>query len=342
MKIKPEQLAQHLNKGLAPIYIIGGDEPLLVQEASDAVRKTARANGFTREVLHAGRGFDWNNLLQMSSSMSLFAEQRLIELRLPTGKPGDDGRKALATYLQQSPPDTVLMIITGKLEQATTRTKWFGALEHAGVFVQVWPIEARQLPGWIMQRMRAQGVQADQEAAALLAEKVEGNLLAAVQEIEKLKLLYGDTAIDAARVARAVVDSSRFDVYKLMDATLEGNSKRVVRIIEGLRAEGVAMPLVLWAVARELRSLAQMAAEVDAGAHVDQVMGQFRVWAKRQVLVKQGLKRFNSGDWRDFLLQAGRIDRMSKGLAPGNIWDELLQLGLSMTGRPFLSHANTG
>lgn len=333
MKLRYEQLASHLQQGLQPVYLISGDEPLQVMEAADAIRARARELGFgEREVLHAEAGFDWNALTAASGSLSLFAEQRLLELRLPSGKPGKEGGAALSDYAADPPPDTVLLIICGKIDTASQKSKWYKALEAAGVTLQVWPVEPGALPGWVLNRMRSCGMQPTPEAAQILAERVEGNLLAAAQEVEKLRLLFGEGPIDVLQVEEGVADSARYDIFELVDTALLGDAPRTTRVIEGLHAEGVEPILVLWALMREIRTLAQMAEELAQGRSIEAVLGQFRVWEKRKGPVRAGLKRHTLRRWLQLLRRAGRIDRMIKGIEPGNPWDELLQLALLMAG----------
>lgn len=333
MKLRIDQLAAHLQQGLKPIYLISGDEPLQVMEASDAIRARAREQGFgEREVLHVEGGFDWSALSAASGALSLFAEQRLLELRLPSGKPGREGGAALTEYAANPPPDTVLLVISGKIDSASQKSKWFKAVEAAGVTLPVWPIEPTALPGWVMNRMRMRGMEPTAEAAQILAERVEGNLLAAAQEVEKLRLLYGDSRIDVEEVEEGVADSARYDIFELVDTALLGDAARTSRVIEGLRAEGVESILVLWALLREIRSLAAMAGDLAQGGSLDAVMGQHRVWDKRKAAVRAGLKRYNLRRWQQLLRRAGRIDRMIKGAESGNPWDELLQLALLVAG----------
>lgn len=333
MRLRFDQLASHLQQGLKPLYVLSGDEPLQLMEAADAIRARAREQGFgEREVLHVEAGFDWNSLAAASGSLSLFAEQRLLELRLPSGKPGKEGGAALTEYAANPPPDTVLLILSGKIDSASQKSKWFKALEAAGVILQVWPVEPAALPGWVMGRMRSRGLEPTAEAAQLLAERVEGNLLAAAQEVEKLRLLYGSGTIDVAQVEEGVADSARYDIFELVDTALLGEAARTARVIEGLRAEGVEPILVLWALLREIRALAQMAEALAQGQSIESVLGQHRVWDKRKGAVRAGLKRHNEKRWLLLLRRAGRIDRMIKGAEPGNQWDELLQLALLMAG----------
>ena len=333
MKLRFDQLDGHLQQGLQPIYLLSGDEPLQLGEAADAIRAAARAQGFAeREVMHVEAGFDWNGLAASSNTLSLFAEQRLIDLRLPTGKPGKEGGAALADYAANPPQDTVLLITSGKLDKNASKAKWFKALDSAGVTLQVWPVEPAQLPRWVGQRMRSRGLNASPEAAQLLAERVEGNLLAAAQEVEKLRLLYGESAIDAEMVEQGVADSARYDIFELVDTALLGDTARVARIMEGLQGEGVEPIIILWALLREIRAMEEMAYEIEHGSNVEQVMKSRWVWQKRQPAVRAGLKRHNQRRWSQLLRRAVRIDRMVKGAEPGNPRDELLQLALLMAG----------
>lgn len=333
MRLRCEQLAAHLRQGVQPLYLLSGDEPLQLMEAADAIRARVRELGFgEREVLHAEAGFDWNALSAASGSLSLFAEKRLLELRLPGGKPGKEGGAALSGYAADPPPDTVLLIISGKIDSASQKSKWFRALEAAGVTLQVWPVEPARLPGWVMNRMRSRGMQPTDEAARVLAERVEGNLLAAAQEVEKLRLLHGEGPIDVVQVEEGVADSARYDIFELVDTALLGDAVRTARVIEGLRAEGVEPILVLWALLREIRAQAQMAGELAQGSSIDAVLGRFRVWEKRKAPVRAGLERHTLKRWLLLLRRAGRIDRMVKGAEPGIPWDELLQLALLMAG----------
>ncbi len=332
MNVRAEQLKAQLAKGLAPVYLVSGDEPLQQGEACDTIRQRTREQGFSeRQVMHVEAGFDWNALLAEANALSLFAEQKLIELRIPSGKPGTEGSKALLAYLERPPEDTVLLIISGKLDKNAQKAKWFKAVDKAGVSVQVWPVDAQQMPGWIEQRLRARGLQPEAGAAALLAERVEGNLLAAAQEVEKLVLSCAGGALSAERVEEAVANSARFDVFGLVDTALLGDVPHLMRMFEGLRAEGAEPLGLLWILAREIRSLADMAAQMQAGTPLDRVMA--RVWGKRKTAVRAGLQRHNALRWQQMLRRAGRIDRLAKG-ASGNAWDELLQLCLLMAGMP--------
>lgn len=341
MRLRVDQLDAHLQKSLAPIYVVTGEEPLQAGEACDAIRARARALGYTaREVFHAETGFDWSTLIAAGSSLSLFADRRVLDLRLPTAKPGDAGARALAGYAQRPPEDVLLLISCGKLDAQQQRSKWFTALEAAGVVVAVWPVEPARLPDWVRRRMQAQGLQPDPGAVSLLAEQVEGNLLAAVQEIEKLGLLHGPGRIDAEAVQAAVADSARFDVFALADAALAGELARAVRILLGLRAEGVEPVLVLWSLVRELRTLAGAAFDLERGLGADQALARQHVREKRKPLLRKALQRNPLAVWRGLLQQAAHVDQVIKGAAAGNAWDELLQLTESLAGSPVWHRAS--
>lgn len=333
MKLKPEQIAAHLQRTLAPIYLVCGDEPLQVAEACDAIRARARESGCSERLLfNVETGFDWNALLQARDSLSLFAERRLVELRLPGGKPGEAGAKVLREYAARPAADDVLLVISAKIDKDAQRSKWFTALEQAGVVVQVWPVKPGQLPAWIERRMRTRGLQPSPEAVALLAERMEGNLLAGAQEIEKLLLLHGSGAVDGAAVTAAVSDSARYSVYDLVDRAVTGDAVAVTRILRGLQGEGEEPIVVLWALSREIRALASMAEELRRGGAVEQLLVKHRIWENRKLLVRNALKRCPPQLLRRLLRQAGRVDRIAKGVTAGNVWDELLQVALGLAG----------
>lgn len=261
MELRPEQLARQLEAGtLHPAYLIAGPETLQVLEAADAVRAQARAQGFAeREVFEAdGRSFDWSALESSLGAPSLFASRRIIEVRLPTAKPGKEGSAVLSAFCADPPPD-VLLLVTGGEWSKKHAGKWSEAINRIGCVVIAWALRPDQLPAWIEQRLRSRGVSADRDAAQLLCDRVEGNLLAAAQEIEKLKLFCDGGQLDLETVQQAVADSARFDVFSLSDALLQGNAQHALRILQGLRGEGVEAPVILWAVSREVRSLYSMA-----------------------------------------------------------------------------------
>ncbi|MGE5625999.1 MAG: DNA polymerase III subunit delta [Bacillota bacterium] len=329
MKLGTERLAAELKGPLPPAVLIAGDEPLQREESADRIRAAARAQGFTeREVFVAERGFDWDALLSAGASLSLFASKRLLELRLPTGKPGPKGAEALAAYAKDPAPDTLLLVIAeDKLEGNPV---WASALERAGLMVQVWPVPPAEVPAWVRQRLKSRGLEAAPDAVALIAGRVEGNLLAAAQEVDKLALLHTSGTLDAEAVAEAVADSARFDAFKLVDAALAGDLPRSVRVLEGLKAEGEEPVLVLGALLRQLKELASLALEMEAGAPGQRVLAG--VWERRRPLLQAALKRRRARGWERLLKRALHADRVLKGRAPGRAWDELLQLTVGMAG----------
>jgi DNA polymerase-3 subunit delta len=333
VKLRPEQLDAHLAGKLAPIYLVSGDEPLLLQEAADAIRAAARARGFSERVVFTVEpGFDWGELRETAAGMSLFATQRLIELRMPGGKPGEAGAKTLTEYAGRPMEGNLLLLSLPRLDKAAQSTKWLAALERSGVLLQLWPPTPAQLPGWIAQRMRARGMQPTPAAVAALAGRVEGNLLAGVQEIEKLLLLYGPGTVDEGGVMDAVADSARFDVFSLADSALAGDPARCVRILRGLQGEGVEPVLIGWALTREIRLLAALAQGLAQGKKPFALYQQHRVWEKRQPLLEQALKRHSLAQWWALLRLCARVDRVTKGRAAGNVWDDLLQLSVMTAG----------
>jgi DNA polymerase-3 subunit delta len=332
-QLRPDQLAAHLKQNLLPVYFVHGDEPLQVTECADLIRTVARQQGYTdRQVFSVEPGFDWESLRAEADSLSLFAEQRLLELRMPTGKPGDKGGRALRSYTDQLPADTLLLITSGKLEPAARRSKWVQSLEAAGASIAVWPIDAGHLPAWINRRMRDKGLQPDAEAVQIMADRVEGNLMACAQEIEKLCLLQEPGPVSATTVNDAVVRSARYDVFGLVDAALSGQVARSQKMLSGLRAEGVDPTVVLWALSRELRSLAPMAAELKKSVAISQVLATGRVWDKRKAAVTAALTRISHNKTQSLLRRCGQLDRVIKGRAAGSSWDELLQLTLQIAG----------
>lgn len=337
MRIRPEQLGGHLARQLAPLYLVYGDEPLLVQEALAAIRGAARDRGYSeRDCLTVEAGFDWNRFWQSTVSPSLFAERRLLELRLGGAKPDEAGSKILRAYASRPAEDAILLLSGGKLDTTAQKSTWFTALEAAGIVVAVWPVDASRLPAWIEQRLRAQGLLPTREAVALLAERVEGNLLAAAQEIARLQVLFGGGVITAEQLLEVVGDSARYSVYDLVDAALAGQRGRVVRIVYGLRDEGIEPVLICWALHREIRLLALLAFATAQGQALEGELARNKVWEKRKPLLRQALQRLPVKVCRRLLSHCARLDRMIKGVEEGNAWDEILSLGLSLAGREVL------
>lgn len=336
MKIQANQLGSHLKKSLAPCYLVSGDEHLLVAEAVDAIRGAARSQGFSsRDLYVATAGFDWARLGESSANLSLFAERRIIELRLPTGKPGRAGGQAIVDLVAHCGPDLMLIVVTPKLDRGTASSKWVQALDTAGVGLQIWPVSPRELPGWIAARMRQAGLLPDRDAVALIADRVEGNLLAASQEVEKLRLLLGEGPVSAAQAREAVADSSRYDAFKLVDAALAGDAKRAVRILAGLRAEGVEPVVVAWALTREVRALLHVAEAQDRGVALGAAMQRAAVWRSRQGLVRNAVARHRVADLRALLRSTARADMAAKGQLRADAWQLMtdIVLGLALDRR---------
>jgi DNA polymerase-3 subunit delta len=321
VKIPPNQLSNQLKKPLLPCYLVSGDEPLLVQEALDAIRAAARAQGFgSRDLYVATTGFDWRDLTAAGSNLSLFAERRIVELRLPTGKPGKDGGAAIEATAAQAGDDLLFVVSAPKLDRSTAAARWVKALEANGASVQVWPVGIRELPDWIASRMKSLGLTPDRDAVTMIADRVEGNLLAAQQEIEKLRLLLGDGKVTAEHVNRAVADSSRYDVYKLLDAAVAGDPRRALRILGGVHAEGVDAVIVVWALTRELRVLARLAEHVGSGVDLGSAMQKCGVWRGRQDMVRACVARHGSGDFYRLLQALRAADAAAKGQSAADPW----------------------
>jgi DNA polymerase-3 subunit delta len=336
VKIQANQLSTYLRKNLAPCYLVTGDEPLLVTEALDTIRKAARERGFTARESHmATQSFDWSALVASSANLSLFAERRIIELRIPTGKPGRDGGKAIVDLVGQLGPELMLIVVAPKLDANAQKTRWVKTLGSRGVWLPIYPVGVRELPGWIAARMRAEGLQPDRSAAQLIAERVEGNLLAARQEIEKLRLLLGEGTVTAEDVAGAVADSSRYDVFKLVEAALTGDARRALRILGGLRAEGMEPLIVFWALGRELSLLASLSEAVRRREDLGALMRKHRIWDSRQAQLRSCLGRIPDGQFHRMLKVARRGDAASKGQLRADPWQLAtnLVLALSLAGR---------
>ena len=331
MKIRANQLSSHLKKSLAPCYLVTGDEHLLVSEALDAIREAARARGFGNRELHvAMTGFDWAQLTAGASNMSLFAELRIVELRLPTGKPGRAGGQAIIDLVEQAGPELLFIVTAPKLDRGVANSKWAKTLDKKGVSLEIWPVSPRELPGWIANRMRQAGLQPDREAVSMIADRVEGNLLAAGQEVEKLRLLLGEGPVTAADVVKAVADSSRFDVYKLADAAIAGDARRAIRILGGLRAEGVEPVIVMWALTRELRTLATLDDAVRQGTDLGSAMKAARIWRSREGLLRSCIGRHQRGDFHRLLKASGRADAAAKGQRFGDPWQMAADIVIGM------------
>jgi DNA polymerase-3 subunit delta len=318
------QFEKHLTGSeLKPAYLIAGEEHLLVLEAAGELRARARALGYAeREILDVESNFDWDALSQSASALSLFATRKLIDLRLPTGKAGKEGSEALSEYCERLPADTVLLITSMQWSKEHGRAAWVEAVERVGMFVPVWPMKLDELPEWIARRCASRGLKPDRGSIAALCRRVEGNSLAAAQEIDKLALLHGGAPLDADTLEELVADSARFDVFKLVDAAFAGDAARALRILDGLRAEGEQVPGLMGWTLNQLQSIARLAAAGNLSA----AMRAERIWPAREGLYRKALSRADRKHWEGCLTQAALVDRLSKGRGIGDAWREFERL----------------
>ena len=343
MQLALNQLPGHLAQGLRPLYTLHGDEPLLQQEAADAIRAAARAQGYTERTTFvvAGAHFDWSAVLAAGGSLSLFADKQIVEIRVPSGKPGKDGSAALQHIAQAAAGNdsTLTLVLLPRLDKATKTGAWFAALENNGATVQIDPIERAQLPAWIAQRLAAQGqrVVAGEEGQRTLpffADRVEGNLLAAHQEIQKLALLYPPGELGWAQVEAAVLNVARYDVFKLSEAVLAGQVLRVQRMLDGLQAEGEAAVLVHWALAEDIRALKRVKDAMVAGKPLPMALRENRVWGAKERLFERILPRASDAQLARLLQSAHLVDGIVKGLKvpdwPQEPWQALQRLALQL------------
>jgi DNA polymerase-3 subunit delta len=342
MQVRADQLKAHLAKAgaaLKPIYTVWGDEPLLVQEAADAIRAVARAAGCTEKQIHtvAGAHFNWSGLLGASQSMSLFGDKQLIEIRIPSGKPGKDGSQALQRYCAHLSPDTVSLVLLPRLDRQQQQGAWFTALEQAGVTVRIDPIDRKALPGWISQRLAAQGQrveagEAGQHSLSFFADQVEGNLLSAHQEIQKLSLLHPAGELTLDQIRSAVLNVARYDVFSLGEAVWSGQVERALRMLEGLEAEGEAAVLVHWTLSDDIRTLHRVHQAVAARQPLSTALREARVWGAKERLFERLIPRLSSETLSHWLQRAHECDGVIKGLKqaewPASAWGALRQLTL--------------
>ena len=329
MRLKPEQLVSSLQKNLGSVYLISGDEPLQIVELADSIRQAAKQAGFLeREIFSTDTGFEWSEITTSSQSMSIFGDKKVIDLRVPTANFGNEGAKTLISYCEKLPADTVLLITCGKLNAAGMKTKWFEAVDKVGVTIQVKPLEGDELLQWLQNRLQQRGLNSDKAGLLLLAERVEGNLLAAAQEIEKLYVLYGASILTKDQIFDVVADSSRYDVFKLIDAILAANVNRIFKVLAGLRNEGIAPPVVLWALMREARTLCKVYLELSSGKSKDMVFRNNQIWDKRVGLVDKVLKRLSHNQLFEILTLSAKADRQAKGQESGDVWETILAVCL--------------
>ena len=335
MKVPFRQLDSHLNRNLAKVYLVAGDEPLLVDEALEQIRAAAMRTGFTSRELHtAERSFKWVDLLAGADNLSLFATRKIVEIRLATPKPGDEGAETIAALCERNDPDTLVIVAVGEKLGQASRTAWVKAVEQHGVVVEIWPIERGELPRWIQQRAAAQKLKLTPAAAQSLADRVEGNLLAADQEIKRLALTAAGREIDEAEVLEFVANNSRFDVFALADAVLAGETGRTFKILSGLRAEGVHPVQISWVLNRDISLLARLEYAVRHGDNLEGALVRSGVWQRRQPLVRKALAKFKAPRLKALLAEAARVDAALKGVFPAEPWTTLTDLLVALLRPP--------
>ncbi len=332
MQVKPNQIAAQLARGLSPLYLVAGEEPLLIQETLDAIRAAARAGGYSeREVLDAERGFSWQRVVDACASMSLFASRRIVEVRMAAG-PDDEGRKTLQALAAQPQQDVLLIVVCGALDSRQREAAWFKALDAVGTTIYVWPVKSNEFVPWIETRLRAVGVQADADAVKLLAERTEGNLLAAQQDIEKLKLLFPNQKVTAEELAQAVADSSRFEAFDLNDRVLDGDAVAAIRSLDRLRQEGLSPLEILGALVWSLRQLAKAAVHFAKLRDANAACEAAGIRRFQQARYLKALPRVRPGESLGWFRRAARIDQLVKSGHEAAAWEELITLILAASG----------
>jgi len=321
--MRAEQLAGSLQRGLVPVYLIGGEEPLLLQECCDQVRETAKAAGFVeRHVLQVERNFDWSEL-QQAAAPSLFASQKIIDLRLRTGKPGREGAKVLTEWAAEPDPNFVLLVSCEQWDAASRKSKWAACLEKAGQRVDIWPIKAQELPGWLEQRMLQHGMRPEPDVLRILADRLEGNLLAARQEIDRLALIRGAGTVSVDDVMKVVANSSRFDAFALAEHMLTGNLSDGLRVAAGLRRMDTPLPMLLGALIRELKTTEAFRLAMRGGEQETMAFRHLNVWHNRQNTMRSAARRLNTRRLFEAFKLLSLIDRQSKGRAAGDPWQSI-------------------
>lgn len=338
MRLVPDDLTTHLHAELLPFYLVHGEEHLLIEESCDMVRRAAREQGYmerTRWVVEPS--FSWDAVTQDSASLSLFSSRRLIEIRMPNGRPGEAGGRVLTTLAQAPPPDTVYLLITGKLDRRTRQSRWYKSIVGAGADLEHRAVGADRLPAWLQHRFRSKGLRYTDGVIESLAHYLEGNLLAAAQEVDKLELLAGGNAVTLADVQGLIADSARFSAFSFVDACMLGRAEKAIRSLGALQAEGVAPALLLWALARETRETVKIAWAIASGQPRAQVFKAHNVWSSRVAMVTAAIRRLDHNAWMGVLQRVARLDRVLKGRLEGDIWNELEALALVMCKIPTAS-----
>jgi DNA polymerase-3 subunit delta len=332
MQLKPEQLHAQLHRKLSPVYLISGDEPQQLGELADAIRAAAKTQEYAhREVLVADKVFEWSQLNQSADNLSIFADKKIIDLRMQTGSPGTDGAKAIVKYCQELPDDNILLITAGKIKKESQKSVWFQAIDKVGAIVQVWPLVGHEFNKWLHAKLQQRGLSADNQAVQFLADKVEGNLLAAAQEIEKLYVLYGAGNITLPQIKEVVADNSRYDVFQWVESVLARHGNKLVKILYSLKDEGVSETLLLWAIAREIRLLIHIKA-VQTQQEKELLLKKNAVWGERKQLILSAAKRLPMTELNKVLSLSAATDRQIKGQQRGDAWHTLEAIGLKLAG----------
>jgi len=335
MQIRLDDLGRHLSRKLEPLYLVHGDEPLLALEAGDQIRAAARRAGCEqREVLVVDQGFKWDAFIAANANIGLFGDRKLVDLRIPGGKPGVEGAKALESYAADPNPDNITLITLPKLDRAMQSSAWFSALAELAATIAVQPIEREALPRWIAARLARQNQRAGADVLTYIAERSEGNLLAARQEIEKLALVLPEGELALEEIERATTDVARYDVFQASEAWLAGDAPRTVRILNALEAEGEAITLVIWQLTEDLRAIANVQAALRERVPIAAALRNVRVWGRRSTALERALKRIPPRELGEMVVAAARVDGLAKGLTEGSAWDALTALALAVAGQP--------
>lgn len=330
MQVRPDQLASLLKKKINAIYFVSGEEPLQKMEAADLIRSHCKQQDYLeREIIDVDANFNWQTLRDEAASMSLFSSRRILDLRLPSAKPGREGSKALKEFAENLPPDIVLLITAGKIDGSAKKSAWYKALDASGVMIQCWPIGPDKLFDWVKNRFLQKGLTPDKEAVSFVCQHVEGNLLAADQEIDKLLLMLGPGEVSYDSIKESITQNSRFDMFELVDCALKGDKKRVVKVINGLKAEGSEPIVITWALTKDIRLLCQAANDKSTAEYM---LSRSGVWQNRMGLFKSCLSRHDKQSLYALLQSCEAIDRITKGVKQGNVWDALLQCSVDMAG----------
>tara|TARA_Y100001935_G_C17311592_1_gene516886 strand:- start:12191 stop:13207 length:1017 start_codon:yes stop_codon:yes gene_type:complete len=333
MRVTTQNLKKNLEKVKTPIFLVSGDDPLQFNEACDEIRNYYKKKGFEeRDVIESNKNFNWDILFAQTNSLSLFSKKKFIDLKLSNGKIGKEGSMAITDYCKSFPEDTVMLISMPKLEKAQQNTQWFKYLDKVGVIIQIWPIDVSKMGNWILNRFKKIGVQSDPEVIKIIIDKAEGNLLAANQEIEKLYLLYGKENIDIEKFKSSVTDNSKFNIFELVDAAVDGNPYRSVRILNGLKNEGLPPSIILWALHREISQISAISADIALGAGIDATMAKFRVWEKRKPAIRSAILKTKTTEWLNLLSNCHEIDGTIKGVNTDNAWVKLENLCAHFSG----------